>query len=267
MISKKIIFDKDKNVYMDALLYEKSDELPALKSRPAVVVCPGGGYSFCSKREADPVAMKYAAEGYNTFVLYYSLGKYSAYPNAVADLSKAIAHIRENAEEYGVIPDKIAVCGFSAGGHLAASLGTLWNRPEVQQAAGVKDEQNKPNALILGYAVTSTDWINSDAETCGERVSRGLTEEQREQLLNCRYNIGEHTPPTFLFHTAEDNLVPVSDSLGFAAEMVRHGRPVELHIFPHGGHGASLATALSGWEAPGVEQWMQLSVNWLSRTF
>ncbi len=265
MILKKIVFDQEKNVYMNAYLYEKSDELPELKKRPAVVVCPGGGYRICSAREADPIALKYVAQGFNTFVLYYSLNDYSVFPNSVCDLSRALKHIRDNAEEYGVLSDKIAVCGFSAGGHVAATLGTLWNDPEIQKAAGVSGEENRPNAMILGYAVTSTKWIYTNDDDFP--IIRSIPPEKRAERLDCAGNIGDHTPPAFLFHTQEDNTVPVTDSLDFARAMIDKGRPCELHIFPNGWHGLSLATKLTGAEFDDVAQWMPLSVNWLKRTF
>ncbi len=267
MFDKRIDLSGDGRVYMNAYLYQATDEMPALKKRPAVVVCPGGGYWFCSAREADPIAVSYLSAGYHAFVLYYSLGKYAAYPGPICDLSRALAHIRAHSDEWGVREDQIAVCGFSAGGHLTACQGTLWNRPDIQAAAGVTGDQNRPNGLILGYPVITTDWMHTDEEQVYQRIAGSMRREQAEQLLNCDRNVGAHTPPAFLFHTAEDQVVPVTDSLRFATAMQQAGRPYELHVFPQGGHGAALATTLTGWAAPGVEQWMALSVNWLNRLF
>ena len=267
MIFKKIDFDTQNGVYMDAYLYEDAPELPKWKTRPAVVICPGGGYKFCSKREADPIAMKYSSAGYNTFVLYYSLNEHSAFPNSLIDLSKAMAHIRKNANTYGVDTEKIAVCGFSAGGHLTASLATLWNNSEIQKLAGVSGDENRPNAIILGYPVITLDWFSEGEKENLKMVSKNLTDDQTEQYHNCHKNNGEHTPPAFLFHTVEDTTVPVTDSLTFATEMVKKKRPVELHIFPYGDHGCATATMLTGWEIKNVDVWMQLSINWLNHEF
>lgn len=267
MLYQRIDLCADGRVYMNACLYQPSEELPALQKRPAVVICPGGGYQMCSDREADPIAAAYLAAGYHVFVLYYSLGEDAAYPAPLCDVSRALAYIRAHAEQWGVIEHQIAVCGFSAGGHLAACLGTLWNRPDIQAAAGVTGDQNRPNGLILGYPVITTAWMLKRGEETYTRIAGALRPEQAEQLLNCDRNVGAHTPPAFLFHTGEDQVVPVTDSLRFASAMQQAGRPYELHIFPQGWHGAALATTLTGWEAPGVEQWMALSVNWLNRLF
>ena len=136
MIFKRIDIDIENNVYLNCYLHEKEPQWSYGFDRPAVLVCPGGGYSMCSPREADPIALQYSAKGYNTFVLYYTVGENAVFPKPLIDLSKAMKIIRENADEWGILKNKISVCGFSAGGHLCASLGVHWNLPEVQEKSG-----------------------------------------------------------------------------------------------------------------------------------
>ena len=125
MIVKRHELDGE-NVYLMQYCYEDTPEIPYHKQRPAVLVCPGGGYLMCSAREADPVAMQYAAAGYNTFVLYYTIGEKAAFPRPLLDLCAAMKLIRENAAEWGVISDNIAVCGFWA---IPSSLPLGWRTP------------------------------------------------------------------------------------------------------------------------------------------
>lgn len=249
-------------------LQDAQSEMPDFCERPAVVVCPGGGYGYCSPREADPIAMQYLAAGFHVFVLYYATGDEVFFPTPLYQLSLALKLIRDYAENWGVIPDKIAVCGFSAGGHLCASLGTLWNHPLLEKMEGFSGKENKPNAMILGYPVITTSWM----ENCHvlPRILGGA--EENRPLLSCQDNVGPHTPPAFIFHTYEDDLVPVEDSIAMAAAMAGADRPFELHIFQDGAHGISLANPLTGHFADGVEgsevhAWVQMSAAWLWRTF
>ena len=118
----------DGRVSLTAYLLDTSTELPALDKRPAVVICPGGGYAYTSDREAEPIALTFSAQGYQTFVLRYSIKEYAAFPNSLVDLAKAVALIRRQADDLNIFAERIAVAGFSAGGHLAASLGVFLER-------------------------------------------------------------------------------------------------------------------------------------------
>ena len=245
--------------------YEKSPEMGYHDRRPAVVVCPGGGYWWCSDREADPVALKFAGEGYHVFLLYYSCQENAVFPNSLLDLCAAMKFIRENAEKFGVIPEKIAVCGFSAGGHLAASLGVYWNDPEIQEKSGCKKGENRPDGLILGYPVISTSWIENDGSL--QRIIGDNDFDSTYRKLNLHVNVTESCPQTFLCHTVRDTLVPVEDSLNFASALIAHGVPCELHIYPNGGHGLSLSNG-QVCEDGGDESfrtWVPLALSWLKR--
>ncbi len=245
--------------------YEKSTEISYLDARPAVVVCPGGGYWWCSDREADPVAMQFAAQGYQVFLLYYSVKENAVFPNSLLDLCEAMKFIRTNANAFGVIPEKIAVCGFSAGGHLAASLGVYWNDPEIQERSGCFRGENRPDALILGYPVISTSWIENDGSL--ERLIGDRNFEETYRRLNLHTAVTASCPQAFLCHTVRDSVVPVEDSIRFGSALIAAGVPCEMHIFPNGGHGLSLSNGQvcedGGDEA--FRQWLPLAMNWLER--
>ena len=268
MICEKIIFNEEKNVYLKRYTFEKFPvQMANVLKRPAVVVCPGGGYNSCSPREADPVAFQFMAAGYNVFVLNYSLGEDAVYPNPLLDLSKAIKLIRENAEDWGVIEDQIIICGFSAGGHLAASLGVYWNDPEIMEKSGCFNGENKPNALILGYPVISTSWMENNDQLL--RLIGDNDWDSTYKKLNLQTGVGKQTPPAFIFHTGRDADVPPKDSIYFATALLDAGVPYELHIFPNGGHGLSLGTSqvnVNGGDKS-LAQWVNLCINWLERLF
>lgn len=254
------------NVKLKGYLYEESTELDQKwKKRPTVVVCPGGGYWFCSYREADAVASQFLAKGFNAFVFTYSVGDAAVFPQPLVELSRAVADIRKNADEWGIDEEKIAVCGFSAGGHLTASLGTLWNDSEVQEKSACFNGENKPNALILGYPVISASWAIMDNSIA--RLIGNNDFDKTLKKLNMQNNVGPHTPPTFLVHTFNDGAVPVKDSLLFADALEKHDVPFDLHIFTNGGHGLSVGTDIVGTDEKSFAAWVDICTDWLHRLF
>lgn len=271
MIKETIYFSEDKNVRLDCYLHEYSREMPYRKQRPAVIVCPGGGYRFHSAREADPIAFAYLGAGFNVFVFYYSVKEKALYPGPLCELSNAVAYIRENAEKLGVISENIAVCGFSAGGHLAASLGVHWNADYVIEKTGYKNGENRPNALILGYPVISASCFEYDPQLYDD-MNLLLGTDDKEKMykeFNLHTCVNCDTPPTFLFHTFNDNIVPVADSLKFALALEEKDIPFEMHIYPNGPHGLSLSNSdvcADGGDSDAAA-WFNCSVNWLKRLF
>lgn len=238
------------------------------KKRAAVLICPGGGYSFTSEREAEPIALKFNAAGFHAFVLYYSVFP-RLHPQPLIDLSRSICIIRDNAEVWNVYTEKIAVCGFSAGGHLAASLGVHWDKPYLKNLPGIKIEKNFPNALILCYPViTSGEFAHrgSFENLLGNNASEGLLYE-----MSLENQVSKSTPPAFIWHTFEDSIVPLENSLLFAKKMREVGIPFELHVYPKGPHGLSLATAETENDSIGsdshVATWFNLCVEWLKELF
>ena len=226
-------------------------------NRPAIVVCPGGGYLYCSPREAEPVALRYAARGFHAFILRYSVCWDAADFSPLQEVSWVIGYLREHAEEWHIDPDKIATCGFSAGGHLAL-------------AAGVKGE-NKPNAMILGYpAVTTPNHPMSNFMVKLLTGKKEVTDADCAEFSLENF-ITRDAPPVFMAATAEDGLSPYG-ALLVANTYSRLGRHYELHMFQHGPHGYSLADETTADGSSQVlntsfAQWHQLSVDWLYRIF
>lgn len=253
-------FSDDQTVRLDAFITETVN--------PAVIVCPGGGYRELSDREAEPVALKYAAAGFQVFVLRYTVGAKAVFPTSLIDLGKTIKYVRDNAQELNVRADQIAVCGFSAGGHLTASLGVYWNDEAVLSACNAQGRELRPDLLILGYPVISTSWMENAGDY--KRISGNPDDPATYRKLNLHLSVNNDTPPTFLTHGVDDEAVPVRDSLQFAAALEAHDVPFEMHVFSHGLHGYSTAdedTCDERWLDPALAQWLPLSIAWLKRNF
>ena len=227
------------------------------KNRPAVLVCPGGGYVYCSPREAEPVALSYAARGFHAFVLRYSVSKDAAGFTPLEEVDWAIGYIREHAAQWHIDPEKIAVCGFSAGGHLALASGVL--------------AKNRPNAMILGYPATSAPNIPGGDFLLKILEGRDDVTDADAEKYDLIQKVTPDTPPMFLAATAEDFLTAFC-SLPLVNAYARLGKPCEVHIFQYGPHGYSLANEVTadGSQAmlePAFAQWQELSVQWLHKTF
>jgi acetyl esterase/lipase len=263
--------------YLETYLLHNSREFQTDTRRPAVIICPGGGYQFTTDREAEPVALRFLAQGYHAFVLRYSVQ--TRFPQPMHDLAKAISTVREKAEEWLVNPDRLAVCGFSAGGHLAASLGVMWQEPWLSEPLGVSNQQLRPSALILGYPAIDLDLIeNSPSPSAPEGTLIGHRDQvlttvlgEADQALKERYRLDLHvsasTPPTFIWHTADDPVVRAQNALRFATALADQNVPYELHIFSSGVHGLSLADETTADAAaminPRAQVWIELAVRWL----
>ena len=245
------------NATLTAILHGPSEEMQsdtALR-RPAVVICPGVAYEFCSVRESDAPASAFLNMGLQVFILLYSCGKDAGGKQPLAEAAQSVRLVRERADEWWIDPQKILICGFSAGGHLAASLGVHWDDPALAERCGVQDASVlRPDAMVLGYPViTAGQYAHRNSIV---NVSRASGEPERYWSLE--ENVSEKTPPTFLWHTMTDDVVPVENSLMLGAALAKCGVPFEMHIFPHGPHGLGLAP-----EMPDVAQWAGLCQRWL----
>ena len=204
------------------------------RKRPCLVVCPGGGYSMCSQRESEPVALKFLADGYNVFVINYSVAPHR-FPCQLREVAAVMELIYKNADAWNCDTEKIAIIGFSAGGHLAAHYSTMYDCKEVRE---VFPDSKPVNASVLSYPVISADrdfaHMGSFKNLLGHEP-----DEQEVKYFSCIYNVKENTPPAFLWHTAEDNSVPVKNSLVYAEALAKYKIPFELHVFPYGAHGLS----------------------------
>ena len=259
-------------------IQEESAEL-AIADRPLVLVCPGGAYAFTSDREAEPLALQFLAMGCHAAVLRYSCAP-AVFPTALSELAYSVAMIREHAKEWHVNPSGIIVLGCSAGGHLAASLGVFWNREFLAKALGKEHSESgswKPDGMILCYPViTSGEFAHrgSFENLTGERekeISELLSAPALEALSLERQVSGD-TPPAFLWHTFTDDGVPVENSLLFVSAMHRVDIPAELHVYPCGGHGLSLANGLTqNREGYGVQEecasWISLARVWIEHQY
>ena len=236
------------------------------RKRAAVIVCPGGGYRVRSDREREAVALQLMAAGYHVCIMDYSVGP-NRFPVSVMELGTAISIVRKACGQWNGDPDKILVCGFSAGGHLACSIGTFWDKEFVYGPVGLEAEDIRPNGLILCYPVISTgEFIHEGSFTnlLGENPSGDLL-----TLVSLEKQVTEKMPPVFLWHTLTDEGVPVENSLLLASAMKKHGVEFELHVYPVGGHGLSLANKETGGDqehriVPHCQSWMPLLKTWIA---
>ena len=252
---------------MTLYLPDNTPEIDTERKRPTVLICPGGAYGRTSDREAEPVALKFAAEDCNAIVVRYSCAP-SRFPSQLLELSYAVAMVRENAEEWNIDTDKIVVAGFSAGGHLAASFGMFWNKDFVKEYFGYKGGENKPNGMILGYPViTSGEYAHrySFELLLGEKAN----DAEMLELVSLEKQVSEDTPRAFIWHTNEDGSVPAENSYLLAAAMKEKGIRSEMHIFPNGWHGLSLCndTVFGPGQYKGqfdeCQAWFNMAVRWL----
>ena len=246
----------------DNIMQEQKERM-----RPAVLILPGGGYEYTSDREAEPIALKFMAQGFNAIVLRYSIAP-TRYPNALLELAETVNYVREKEVEWNVNKEKVIVCGFSAGGHLAGSLGVLWNSEFIDMHLGIEAESIKPNGMILCYPViTSGEFAHSGSfdNLLGEKEK-----EIRREELSLEKLVSKDTPKTFLWHTFNDGTVPVKNSLLFSNALAEQSIPFELHIYPNGVHGLGLcedSTATNGKSEhidEHVASWFKLACEWIN---
>lgn len=256
--------------------------------RPAILICPGGGYAFISQNEGEPVALAFARMGYHAFVLTYSVKIDNPFPTALRELAQAMSIIRARADEWRVDTNDITVAGFSAGGNLALSLGVHYRNAIITDEIGLTSEQIKPNQLILGYpAVTLEPRSTETPSFLIELMDKGLMPDFRgpnireilmgkenlkaeeEQSLNLLPLVSGDTPRTFIWGTYEDTVILPTDLLGLASKLHEYQVPCELHLFEKGPHGMSLGDATVKPEdqvnALSLGSWVELSRKWLEQ--
>ena len=229
---------------------------PVQKRRKgAVIVCPGGGYRNLADHEAGPIAEWLNSLGVSAFVLRYRRAPYR-HPIPLNDAQRAVRWVRAYAGEWGIDKECVGILGFSAGGHLAASVATLGAAGQSAASDPVERESGRPNAAILCYPVISFLEFGHRGSACnllGESLSADLC-----TALSLENRVTVQTPPIFLWHTADDAAVPVENSLLFARALSQHKVPFALHVFPHGAHGLGLARNTTD-----VLAWTDLCARWL----
>lgn len=300
---EKVQLDKENPlVTLTTYVLDDSSEMLNGAPRPAVIICPGGGFFSCSDREAEPVAMYFAAQGYHSFVLRYAtyfsgglempdlskplpLKEESTYPRQIRQLGKAMLYIKEKAKEWLVDPEKIGVCGFSAGGHVASLYATCYNESVLTDYLKVSAKDLKPAFAIAGYALTDYHFL--DEELKSKQDSPGefafmkasnvaytgveVPDNELESKISVVDHVDSETPPFFIWTTTTDPLVSPVHSLKLALALAKKKVPHEIHMFGEGTHGLSLGTqAVADSKTqvePNVAQWTTLCTKWLEKRF
>lgn len=291
------LYEERKDVTLTAYLLEDSPEIRISGRRPAVIINPGGAYVILSDREAEPIAMRFAAMGFQTFVLRYSVmnsidnkwpeevstlpevRKEVLYPAPVLELGKAMMIVKEHAEEWSVDPEKIGVCGFSAGGHNATMYASLWSNELLTENFKTTEENLKPAFCIAGYPFV--DWELQYNQEMDE-VTRdsykwmyidyfGTPDPTVEEMHACspNYLINEKTVPTFIWNTSTDSAVNPRHSIRLMEALVEKQIPCEYHMFGEGPHGLALADESTkqneGDVNDVVAKWVPLAEKWLKK--
>lgn len=224
---------------LECYVQEPSSELRNATTRPAVLIFPGGGYVLTSDREAEPIALAYAAKGFQAFVLRYSVGPQASAQMALDDARAALAWVVDEAPSLHTDADRVVVVGFSAGGHLASSL--------------VATGPRRPQALVVGYPIVLAEF--------GRHLGK--------DILNVPDHVDAQMPPTFVFSTRDDTLVPVHHTVALVAALEAAGVPFETHIYMEGPHGLSLAVpatadGVGSSVQPAVARWFEDSVRFIT---
>jgi len=223
----------------------------------AVLVLPGGGYAGKADYEGAPIARWLNTLGISAFVLDYRVTPYH-HPVPLMDAKRALQVIRSRADEWHIDPNKVGILGFSAGGHLASTSGTLLDDPAEMKIDGTSILSSRPDAMILCYPVISFGeygHVGSMENLLGTNPPAA-----QRAALSTDQQVTKATPPAFIWHTANDDAVPVKNSLLFAQALSTQHIPFELHIFPDGRHGLAM-----GETAPQVAQWTSLCAAWFKQ--
>lgn len=254
------------NAYMDCYIpsaFENAGEALATKKYPCMVVCPGGGYGMTSDREAECIALQFVAEGYRAVVVRYSVAP-NIFPQHLREVAGAMELIYKNADAWNIDVARIAIIGFSAGAHLAAQYSNRYDCSEVRE---LFSESKPVQASILSYPVITDDPQYKHGGSIKNYLGYEPTERNEKGCAN-ECVVSEKTPPTFIWHTAEDQVVPVQNSLLYAKALSDYKVPFELHIYPYGEHGLATVDGVVYAEekAPNVaraRKWVDDVKTWL----
>ncbi len=252
-------------------LLELGDEF-RYRKRPLILICPGGGYGMTSRREAEPLALAFNAAGYHAAVLYYSCAP-ARFPTQILEIAQAWKLICDRAEEWGVLQEQTVILGCSAGGHLAASYGIFCGEKFVTDRVNMSAKQLRPRGMILCYPVISAGKYahrGSFENLLGASYTELSNSEKLEQV-SLEKQVTAETPECFIWHTSEDDCVPVQNSYLFALALKEKGIDCELHVFANGPHGLSLAKECTAHAnaADAAEKecsaWFSLAIGWLKK--
>ena len=229
-----------------------------LGPHPAVIVCPGGGYTHLAyDKEGTRIAEWLNLRGISAFVLTYRLAPRYRYPAPILDGYRAVRWVRSHAQQYAVDPDRIGMWGFSAGGHLVGMVGTHFDAGNPQSTDPVERASDRPNFVISSYGGLSLQPGVAKPGAMGSLLGQNPAPELIDELSPDKH-ITAHTPPFFLYATTSDQAVPPLSSMAFYTALVRAGVSAEIHIFAQGPHGTALAQSY-----PALSAWTGLLENWL----
>lgn len=244
--------------YIDTYIHEDDE------ARPGLLVVPGGGYDHLSPNEWENVALRFFELGYQAFALNYTIDSTKSIPlklQPLMDISRAVYTIRSMAKEFKLFEQKVAVCGFSAGGHLCASLCVHFEDVAEEKYAGLS---NRPDAAILCYPVITTGTYSHKSSV--RQLLGDLATLDELKYMSVEKQVKADTPPAFIWHTATDESVPVENSEMYAKALREQRIPYALHIYSEGGHGRNLGEAgPKGPEIHEITSWPELSDTFLTR--
>lgn len=262
------------------------------KKKPAMIICPGGAYLIHATKEGEPVAVEFMQAGFQCFVLCYSIGTdrehpekgispEAKYPIQVLQLMEAMHLLHEHADEWKIDEEQIFVSGFSAGGHVAASLAVRWNDPKLLEQLDFtpKGKELKPAGAVLGYPMLR---LNQDFFMEKESVEQEMKEntkklyqtifhtdepdEKQKESVNLLNYISENTAPAFLWNCIDDPVVNYTNAMDYVNKCVKNGVACEYHLFSQGGHGLSVNTELTVMDEREIDfsvtQWKLLAIEW-----
>lgn len=244
---------------------ENDPELKIDYRRPAVVICPGGGYSKLAYGESEPIALRLMSLGFNAFVLKYHVNELGRYPIPQLEAAWAVAYVKDHAKELNTIEGKVFIAGFSAGGHLAASLGILWDQEPWAATLSLSKERIRPDGMVLSYPViTSGSLGHQGSFDC-------LLGEERPALndaLSLEKRVHATAVPAYIWHTFDDIVVPVENSLSLATQLRAFNVPFEMHIYATGVHGLSLCDGECWPDKPSHTRkeyavWIEHAARWM----
>lgn len=232
----RLTLNEERNVFLTAYIQPIGGEYWGMTKRPALIILPGGGYGYCSQRESDPVAFPYLKAGYQVFILNYSVKEHSVWPNPLNDYDQTFELIKENADEWHIDTSRIAVIGFSAGGHLAACAATA--------------AKNRPAACILGYPV----------------IDENTTHKYNKNAPDASTLVDDKTCPCFVFASTNDGTVPIGNSIAFIKALAEKNIPFESHFYAFANHGFSTCDSQiqnRTWICTRTPDWVDDSIEWL----
>lgn len=307
MINKTIYLDRDRDVHFETYLLNNSQELKPEIKRPLIIICPGGGYRNLSDRESEPIALKYNSMGYHAIVLRYGVNRHAAMPGPIRDLAMTVKYAKDKNNEWYVDKNNIFICGFSAGGHLAASLGVFWNNESV--LSNFESDDIRPKGIILGYPVIDlkstesrmvTDipidgdlreytkdfdmhhpsinledifilennriWLNFEV-AMNAYMFEGIANKEQLDKYSLHKQVTSDTPPMFIWHGGDDNLILPQNSVKMANSLLEHNQNCELHLYGVGGHGLALSNNVTSNKNSEnlieCTNWFEMSCVWI----